>query len=120
MLVAQVESNKSKVLKLKEKFDEVNENFEVEKVKHEIAKVERNRVHKDVEELRASKEQCFSVAAHCCKKRKSMFASVGAFSNDENFIRGDAKGAIRWIEGEIEAFDEVLIGKGDFCACVGA
>jgi hypothetical protein len=27
---------------------------------------------------------------------------------------------IKWIEGEIEAFDEVLIGRGDFCACVGA
>jgi hypothetical protein len=27
---------------------------------------------------------------------------------------------IKWIEGEIEAFNEVLIGRGDFCACVGA
>jgi hypothetical protein len=28
--------------------------------------------------------------------------------------------AIRWIEGEVEAFDEVLAGRGDFCAFVGA
>ena len=49
-----------------------------------------------------------------------MFASVGAFSNDENFIRDDAEGAIRWIEGNIEAFHEVLTGWRDFCACVGA
>jgi hypothetical protein len=34
-------------------------------------------------------------------------------------VRGDAEGAIKWIEGEIEAFDEVLTGRGDFCACVG-
>jgi hypothetical protein len=27
---------------------------------------------------------------------------------------------IKWIEGKIEAFDEVLTGRGDFCACVGA
>jgi hypothetical protein len=27
---------------------------------------------------------------------------------------------IKWIEGEIEAFDEVLTGRGDFGACVGA
>jgi hypothetical protein len=27
---------------------------------------------------------------------------------------------IKWIEGEIEAFDEVLTDRGDFCACVGA
>jgi hypothetical protein len=47
-----------------------------------------------------------------------MFAIVGAFSNDENFIRGDAEGAIRWIEGEIEAFDDVLTGQRDFCPCL--
>jgi hypothetical protein len=49
-----------------------------------------------------------------------MFAKVGAFSNEQNFIRGDPEGVIRWIEGEVKAFDEVLIGRGDFCACVGA
>jgi hypothetical protein len=27
---------------------------------------------------------------------------------------------VRWIEGEAEAFDEVLIGRGDFCASMGA
>jgi hypothetical protein len=30
-----------------------------------------------------------------------MFASIGAFSSDEKFVRGDAKGAIKWIEGEV-------------------
>jgi hypothetical protein len=48
-----------------------------------------------------------------------MFASVGAFCSDKKFIRGDTEGAIKWIEGEVEAFDEVLSGRGDFCACVG-
>jgi hypothetical protein len=65
MLVAQAESHKSEVLKLKENFDVVNENFEVEKAKGEIAKTERNKVQKDVEEIRASKEQCFSIVVHC-------------------------------------------------------
>jgi hypothetical protein len=48
-----------------------------------------------------------------------MFANIGAFLNDENFICGDADGAVKWVEGKIEAFDEVLTGRGDFCACVG-
>jgi hypothetical protein len=39
-----------------------------------------------------------------------MFAKFGAFSNDQNFIRGDAEGAIKWIKGKVEAFDEVLAG----------
>ena len=42
-----------------------------------------------------------------------MFAKVGAFSYDQNFIRGDPEGTIRWIEGAVEAFDEVLTGRGD-------
>jgi hypothetical protein len=29
-------------------------------------------------------------------------------------------GVIKWIEGEIKAFEEVLTGRGDFCACIGA
>jgi hypothetical protein len=27
---------------------------------------------------------------------------------------------MKWIEGEVEAFDKVLTSRGDFCACVGA
>ena len=49
-----------------------------------------------------------------------MFAKVGAFSNDQNFIRDDVEGAIRWIEGKVEAFNEVLASLGDFGACVRA
>ena len=48
-----------------------------------------------------------------------MFAKVGAFSNDQNFIRGDVEGEIKWIEGEVEAFDEVLAGRGDYYAYRG-
>ena len=56
----------------------------------------------------------------CSDKLKNAFAKVGAFSTERNFIRGDLEGVIKWIEGEIEAFDEVLTGRGNFCACVGA
>jgi hypothetical protein len=27
---------------------------------------------------------------------------------------------LKWIEGKVQAFDEVLSGRGAFCACVGA
>jgi hypothetical protein len=40
-------------------------------------------------------------------------------TSDEKFVRVDAKGAINWIEGEVEAFNEVLISQGDFYACMG-
>jgi hypothetical protein len=54
------------------------------------------------------------------KQIKNAFTSVGAFSAERNFIHGDPDGVLKWIEGEVEAFDKVLSGRGDFCACIGA
>jgi hypothetical protein len=45
---------------------------------------------------------------------KNAFTSVGAFSAERNFIRGDPEGVIKWIDGEIEAFGEVITGRGIF------
>jgi hypothetical protein len=117
---AQVELHKSEVIRLDKKLDEVTENFNVEQAKREISNTERSRGQKNVEELRQWKEECFSVAMQCSNKLKSTFAKIGAFSMDQNFIHGDPEGVIKWIEGEVEAFDEILTGRGDFCACVGA
>jgi hypothetical protein len=50
----------------------------------------------------------------CVKKIRTSFASVGAFSSEEDFIRGDPEGPIGWISHEAEAFEEVLN------SCVGA
>jgi hypothetical protein len=41
---------------------------------------------------------------------------VGAYSSEENFIRGDPEGVIEWISGEVKAFKEILNGRGDICA----
>jgi hypothetical protein len=49
-----------------------------------------------------------------------VFTSIDTFSSDEKFIHGDVEGAIKWIEGEVETSDEVLVDHGDFCAYVGA
>lgn len=48
-----------------------------------------------------------------------MFNTIGAFSNEKEFISDDAVGAMKW-SNEKEFFDEVLTGCGDFCACLGA
>jgi hypothetical protein len=55
-----------------------------------------------------------------CAKIKSSFANVGAFSSEDNFVRGDPEGPIDWISNEAEAFEEVLSGRGDVCAFSGA
>jgi hypothetical protein len=75
---------------------------------------------KNVEELRASKKRCYERSIECVKKIRTSFASVGAFSSEENFIRGDLEGPIGWISHEAEAFEEILNSRGDICAFSGA
>jgi hypothetical protein len=53
------------------------------------------------------------------KKIKTSFANVGAYSTEENFIRGDPEGVIEWISGEAETFKEILSDRGDVCAFSG-
>jgi hypothetical protein len=54
------------------------------------------------------------------EKIKASFANVGAYSNEDNYIRGDPIGVIEWISGEAETFEEILSGRGDVCAFSGA
>jgi hypothetical protein len=56
----------------------------------------------------------------CTKNLKNSFAKVGAYSSEHRFICGDPDGVIQWISEEVEAFDEILSGRGDFCAFAGA
>jgi hypothetical protein len=80
----------------------------------------KNYLEKTVEELCASKERCFEKSLGCVEKIKASFANVGAYSNKDNFIRGDPEGVIEWISGEAEAFEEILSDRGDVCAFSGA
>jgi hypothetical protein len=75
---------------------------------------------KTVAELRSSKERCFEKSVECVKKIKTSFANVGAYSSEDNFIRGDPEGPIEWISSEAEAFEEILSDRGDVCAFSGA
>jgi hypothetical protein len=53
-------------------------------------------------------------------KIKTSFANVGAYSNEDNFVRGDPEGPIEWISSKADAFEEILNGRGDVCAFSGA
>jgi hypothetical protein len=52
----------------------------------------------------------------CAKNLKNNFSKVGAFSSEQNFIRGNPNEVIQWINGEVEAFEEIFSDRGDFCA----
>jgi hypothetical protein len=78
----------------------------------DISEYWKNYLEKTVEELCVSKERCFEKSLGCVEKIKASFANVGAYSNEDNFIRGDPEGVIEWISGEAEAFEEVLSDRG--------
>jgi hypothetical protein len=54
------------------------------------------------------------------KKLKTSFAKVGAYSAEENFVRGDPEGVIEWLSGEAETFEEIVCDRGDVCVFSGA
>jgi hypothetical protein len=117
---AQAEAQKAKIEELRKKLAEANKNYAVAKASKEISEWSQARLEKNIEELRESKERCFEKSLDCVKNLKNSFAKVGAYSSEENFIRGDPRGVIEWISGEAEAFDEILSDHRDICAFFGA
>jgi hypothetical protein len=92
----------------------------LEETKRELSDQWANHLEGTVEELRSSKKRCYNKSIECVKKLKASFASVGAFSSEENFTRGNPEGPIEWIDHEAEAFEEILNSRGDICAFSGA
>jgi hypothetical protein len=76
----------------------------------------KNYWEKTVVELRSSKARCYEKSIECVEKIKTSFANVGAYSSEDNFVRGDPEGPIEWISSEAEAFEEILNDRGDVCA----
>jgi hypothetical protein len=113
---AQAEAQKAEIEELRKKLAKANENYAVAKASKEIREWSQARLEKNVEELHESKERCFEKSLDCVKNLKNSFAKVGAYSSEENFIRGDPEGVIEWISGEAEAFEEILSDRRDICA----
>jgi hypothetical protein len=117
---AQAEAQKYKIEDLRKQLFEAKEKCGAAEAERDISIYWRNHLQKIVDELRASKERCYEKSIECVKKIKTSFANVGAFSNEDNFVRGDPEGPIDWINNEAKAFEEVLSGRGDICAFSGA
>jgi hypothetical protein len=117
---AQAEAQKAEVEDLRRQLVEAKENCALAQANQEISEYWKNKLEKNVEELRESKEKCFEKSLDCVKNLKTSFSEVGAYSSEENFIRGDPEGVIEWISGEAKAFEEILTDRGDICAFSGA
>jgi hypothetical protein len=117
---AQAEIQNNEIEDLRKQLAEAKEKCALAEANREASEYWKNYLEKTVEELHASNERCFEKSLGCVKKIKASFANVGAYSNEDNFIRGDPEGVIEWISGEAEAFEEILSDRGDVCAFSGA
>jgi Ribonuclease G/E len=97
---AQAEIQKNEIEDLRKQLAEAKEKCTLAEANQEISEYWKNHLEKNVKELRASKERCFEKSLDCVKKIKASFANVGAYSTEENFIRGYPEGFIEWISGE--------------------
>jgi hypothetical protein len=116
----QAEAQKIEIEDLRRQLAEAKEKCALAEANREINEYWKNHLEKNVEELRTSKERYFEKSLDCVKKIKESFTKVGAYSAEENFIRGDPEGVIEWINGEAETFEEILSDRGDVCVFSGA
>jgi cell division septum initiation protein DivIVA len=116
----QAETQKAEIEDLCKQLAEAKESCALAQANREISEYWKNYLEKNVEELRQSKERCFEKSLDYVKKLKTSFTRVGAYSAEENFVRGDPEGIIEWISGEAETFEEILSDRGDVCVFSGA
>jgi vacuolar-type H+-ATPase subunit I/STV1 len=122
-------SNQDKQLKrLSTELKKVNSIFKdaTDRYEHEIkelkekvkAKVEKS--YKLTEAFRMLRDTCFGFATRCSLRLREIFNLVGVVSGDANYSTDNIPKALEFFEKEINDFDEVMVGHGDFCALVAA
>jgi hypothetical protein len=117
---AQSEIQRNEIENLQKQLAEAKLKCAVAEADRDASEYWKNYFEKTVAELHSSKERCFEKSVECVKKIKTSFANVGAYSSEDNFIRGDPEGVIEWISSEAEAFEEILSDRGDVCVFSGA
>jgi hypothetical protein len=116
----QAEAQKREIEDLRKQLARAKEERILEETRRELSDQWADHLEATVEELRSFKKKCYNKSIECVKKLKASFTKVGAFSSEENFIRGNPEGPIEWIGHEAEAFEEILNSRGDICAFSGA
>jgi hypothetical protein len=117
---AQAEAQKREIKDLQKQLARAEEERALEETKRELSDFMVSKLESKVKELRTSQGKYYVKSVECVNKIKSSFASVGAFSSEENFSRGNPEGPLEWISHEAEAFEEILNSRGDICAFSGA
>lgn len=111
---AENDSLKNELLKQSEKFEQEKKHLEAS-LKTEMDK--NSNLQKSLKELQ---EKCLSFGSRCVQRLKDVFYSVGASSAKFIPSAENLPSTLEYIEGEVDALDEVIGGHADFCALVAS
>jgi hypothetical protein len=116
LVEAQVENNKlsNELLIKSEKSEREKKSLETN-LKTEIEK--NSNLQKSLEELR---EKCLNFGSRCAQRLKDVFHSIGASSDKFTPSAENLPITLEYIEGEVDALDEVVAGHADFCALLAS
>jgi hypothetical protein len=112
----QAENNslKNELVKQLEKSEQEKKHLEAS-LKTEMEK--NSNLQKSLKELQ---EKCLSFGSRCVQRLKDVFHSIGASSEKFTPSAENLPSTLEYIEGEVDALDEVIGGHADFCALVAS
>ena len=116
MAEVQTENNnlKNELLQQSEKFEQEKKYLEAS-LKTEVDKY--SNLQKSFKELQ---EKCLSFGSRCVQRLKDVFYSIGASSDKFTPLADNLPSTFEYIEGEVDALDEVIAGHADFCALLAS
>jgi hypothetical protein len=113
---AQVENNKlSNELLIKSEKSKQEKKSLKTNLKTEIEK--NSNLQKSLKELQ---EKCLDFGSRCVQQFKDVFHSIGASSDKFTPSAENLSSTLEYIEGEVDALDEVIAGHADFCALLAS
>jgi hypothetical protein len=70
--------------------------------------------------LKELQEKCLNFGSRCVQRLKDVFHSIGASSDKFTPSAENLPSTLEYIEGEVDALDEVIAGHADFCALLAS
>jgi hypothetical protein len=111
---AEIDKLNSELLIKSEKSEQEKKDLETS-LKTEIEK--NSNLQKSLKELQ---EKCLDFGNQCVQRLKDVFYLIGASSGKFTPSSKNLPSTLEYIEGEVDALDEVIAGHADFCALLAS
>jgi hypothetical protein len=82
------------------------------------AKIEKNSILQKL--LKELQEKCLDFGNRCVQRLKNVFHSIGASSDKFTPSAENLSSTFEYIEGKVDALDEVIAGHADFCVLLAS